>query len=254
MSTSPVVPPAVPTALTSYLRWFEAHERTIIIFAVLIAGSWGFSKWLDKSATDASSKAAVAVQVAAVQHDADQKIAAAVAQQTALFNQESQAREQEMASLIAAVASRDAASTTKVKNVLDPKPITDVLADLASAYPKLSFDPTSITQNGQLAFPLPTVQTFTATKIQLDTTQADLVDTKKELDTTTAGLVSSGSLIVSLQGQVTGLQTEIKANDNACTLQIASVKASARKSKLAWFKGGVVVGFIGGLVAGHYIP
>jgi hypothetical protein len=237
-----------------YITWIKAHERIIIVAMVLAAGSFGLNKWLDKSAMDAASKAAVAQQVAAVQHDADLKVAAAVAQQTALFNQESQAREQEMASLVAAVASRDSASNTKVKNVLAPKPITDVLSDLSAAYPKLSFDPTMITQSGELAFPLPTVQQFTSTKIQLDTLQLDLVDTKKELDTTTQGLASSNSLIGALQGQVTGLNKEIADNGVACTTQIAAVKAAARKSKLGWFKVGLVTGFVGGLVAGHYIP
>jgi hypothetical protein len=237
-----------------YLGWIKAHERIVIVAMVLAVSAFSFSKWLDKSAMDAASKAAVAQQVAAVQHDADVKVAAAIAQQTALFNHDQALREQEMASLVAAVASRDAASNTKVKQVLAPKPITDVLSDLAYAYPGQVFGPEHITQDNKLAFALPEVQTFTATKIQLDTAQADLVDTKKELDVTKEGLAGSTSLVSSLQGQVTGLQTEITLNNTACTTQVAAIKAAAKKSKLGWFKVGVAVGFVAGIVTGHYIP
>jgi len=234
--------------------WMQRHERIIIVAMVLAVGAFGLNKWLDKSAIDAASKAAVAQQVAAVQHEADQKIAAAVEQQTALFNHEQQIREQEMASLVAAVASRDAASTTRVNNVLAPKPITDVLTDLSAAYPKISFDPTAITQDGKLAFPLPTVQQFTAAKIEGDTAKADLLDTKKELDTTTAGLVASTSLVGALQNQVTGLQTELTTQGSADAAVLKAEKAKARKSKLGWFKFGLGVGYVAGLVTGHYIP
>lgn len=232
--------------------WIQRHERIVVIAMVLIAGSFGFSKWLDKSAMDATSKAAVAQQVAAVQHDADLKIAAAVAQQTTLFNQERQAREQEMASLVAAIASRDAASNNRVKNVLAPKETPAVLADLWAAYSDVDgFDPAPITPDGKIAFSVPVVQQFTATRLKLDTVTADLADTKKELDVTQQGLVGATALVTSLQGQVTGLQTELKTQGAASQAEIALVKAKARKSKMSWFKGGFVLGFVSGLFVGH---
>ena len=234
--------------------WMQRHERIIIVAMVLAVGAFGLNKWLDKSAMDAASKAAVAQQVAAVQHDADLKIAAAVAQQTALFNHEQEVREQEMASLVAAMASRDVASTNKVKNVLDPKPISDVLTDLSAAYTKIDFDPTSITQDGKLSFALPVVQQFTAAKIERDTFAADLIDTKKELDIASTGLAQSTSLVGALQGQVTGLQTELKTQGAADAAVLKAEKAKARKSKLGWFKAGVAVGFVVGVFTGHYIP
>jgi hypothetical protein len=235
--------------------WIQRHERIIIVAMVLAVSAFGLNKWLDKSAMDAASKAAVAQQVAAVQHDADQKIAAAVAQQTALFNHEQAVREQEMASLVAAVASRDTASNNRVKGVLAPKETPAVLADLWAAYPDVDgFDPAPITADGKIAFSVPVVQQFTATRLKLDTAQADLIDTKKELDVTTEGLVGSTALVGSLQGQVTGLQTELKTQGAAADAELKSVKASARKSKLGWFKVGFGIGFVTGLVTGHYIP
>lgn len=230
--------------------WLQRHERMIIVAMVLAVGAFGLNKWLDKSAIDSSNKAAVAQQIATVQHEADVKIAAAIAQQTALFNQEQQVRDQQMASLVAAVASRDAASNQRVIVVQQPKTPTQAVVDLQAAYPKLPNAP--IVTDAGATVTTADIQQFTVAKIEGDTAKADLVDTKKELDTTTQGLVSSTALVGALQNQVTGLQTEIKDNNTASKTEIASVKAAARKSKLAWFKGGVVVGFIGGLVVGHY--
>jgi hypothetical protein len=235
--------------LDTYLKWFESHERILIVAMVLGVSAFGLNKWLDKSAIDAASKAAVAQQVAAVQHDADVKVAAAIAQQTALFNHEQQVREQEMATLVSAIASRDLAANTKIKTVTQPKTPSQAVTDLQATY-QLAV-PVTVTDSGA-EVPTVDLQQFTVAKIEGDTAKADLVDTRKELDTTTHSLVSATSLVGALQNQVTGLQVEIKDNAVANQMEIAALKAKARKSKLAWFKGGVVVGFFGGLVVGHY--
>lgn len=236
--------------LDTYLKWFQSHERLILVAVVLTFGYFGLGKWLDKSAMDKAMQAAVAQQVAAVQHDADQKIAAAVAQQTALFEQEHLASEKQIASLVATVASRDVASTNKIKDVLDIKSVTDVLSDLAAAYPKINFDPTPVTGNN-LEFPLPVVQQFTAAKIEGDTAKADLDNVQQELATAVYDGDQARTLVGSLQTQVTGLQTEIKDDSIASQKQIAAVKADARKSKMKWFKIGFVTGFASGFFAGH---
>jgi hypothetical protein len=238
--------------------WIQRHERIILVAMVLAVSAFGLNKWIDKSAMDAASKAAVAQQVAAVQHDADVKLAAAVAQQTTLFNQERQAREQEMASLVAAVASRDVASNNQIAAVGHPKDIAQAIGDLQTAYQDnpLFREPWSValTPNGVAAeFDAEHISQFTVAKIEADTAKADLIDTRKELETTEAGLASATSLVGALQGQVTGLQTEIKTNADASKAEIASVKASARKSKVGWFKFGFVTGFVSGLVTGHFI-
>ncbi len=237
--------------LDNYLKWFAAHERLLLVTVVLGLGAWGFNHWVDRSAEITNNKAAVAVQIAAVQHDADVKIAAAVAQQTALFNQEQLAHEQEMASLVAAVASRDTASTNKVTVVSQPKTPSQAVVDLQQAY-VLSV-PVTVTGDGA-DIPTADIQQFTVAKIEGDTAKADLADTQKELQTETQGLASATSLVGALQTQVSGLQTELKDSTAASKAEIASVKASARKSKWGFFKFGFVTGFVSGVVAGHYIP
>lgn len=239
--------------LEKYLKLFEAHERVIIITLVLAFAFFGWNKWLDKSAIDAQNKAAVAQQIAQVQRDADAKIATAVAQQTALFNQAQARYEQEIASLVNAVASRDAASTKRVKEVSNPD-TTPIVAmnNLAQAYAPYTFnDPTPITPDGLIEFRVADVQQFTVAEIERQTATADLHDTQTQLDATKTQLDSAVSLTGSLQGQVIGLQTEIKKNDTAAKQELSACQATARKGKMKWFKIGFVTGFIGGLITGH---
>lgn len=238
-------------SLDSYVKWVKAHERLVIVAMVLALGAFGFSKWADKSAADAQAKAATAIQVAAVQHDADVKIAAAVAQQTALFNAAQQQHEQEIAQLVEAVASRDAASAKQISVVTQPKTTPEAVADLNAAYGATLPTPLTAEQAGSI--PVVDLQQFTVAKIQATTLQGDLADTRKELDTTSQGLTQATALVGALQNQVTGLQTEIKDNDVAAKNEIAAIKKEARKDKIKWFKRGFIVGFLGGLFGGHAV-
>jgi hypothetical protein len=230
--------------MDKYLAWFKAHERIIVIFAVLTFGYFGLNKWLDKSAIDAQMKAAVATQVAQVQHDADQKIAAAVAQQTALFNQTQALHEQEIASLVAAVASRDAASNQKINQITQPKTTQEAVTDLNSVY---QF-PTPLTLEQAGSVPVSDLQAFTVAKVEAQTAQADLTDTRKELDSTGQALSQATGLVGALQNQVTGLQTELKDQAVADKKELDAAKAIARQGKMKWFK----IGYVAGLVTGWF--
>jgi len=234
--------------LDSYIKFFQAHERILALALVLVFAYFGWNSWLDKSAMDAQTKAAVAQQIAEVQRDADAKIASAVAQQTALFNQAQARYEQEIASLVEAVASRDAASNKQVTKVKATTTTADAVADLNAAYSDL---PSPLTVDEAANVPIVDLQHFTVAAIQEQTAVADLNDTKTQLDATKTQLDSAVSLNGALNGQVAGLQSEIKKNDTAAKQELSSCLATARKGKLKWFKVGFVTGFVTGLFTGH---
>ena len=236
--------------LEKYLKFFQAHERLFIITLVLTFALFGWNIWLDKSATDAQNKAAVAQQIAQVQRESDAKIATAVAQQTALFNQAEARYEQEIASLVDAVASRDAASNKQIKQVQQSTTTQQAVADLNDVYRTL---PSPLTVGEAASVPLPDLQAFTTAAIERDTAVADLNDTRTQLDSTKTQLDSSITLNGSLQGQVQGLQTQIKKNDDAAKQELKACQAEARKGKMTWFKRGFIVGFVAGLWTGHSI-
>lgn len=225
--------------LDTYLKWFQAHERLIIILAVLSFGTYGWSRWLDKSAADAKTQAAVAAQSAAVAKQTADQQAALMQQQIAQFNQRETLLEEEKASLVAALASRDAASSKRVTEVEAPKTPTQAVSDLSTTYTLPA--PVTVTPDGA-DVPTADLQLFTATKIQLDTATADLNDTKTELADTTAGLTDAKTVISGLQTQVTDLNTEITKDNTAHAAEVKELKAEARKSKLHWFVTGVLVG------------
>jgi autotransporter translocation and assembly factor TamB len=232
--------------LDNYLKWFQSHERLLLVALVMGFGAWGFNHWVDRSAESASNKAAVAAQIAVVQHDADVKIAAVVAQQTAQFQQESVQREAEMARLLSQMASRDAASNNRVTAVTQPKTPSQAVVDLQSTYTLNA--PVAVTADGA-DVPVADLQQFTVAKIEGDTAKADLVDTKKELDSTQQLLASAIADWDASRNQVAGLNAEIKTTIDAKDAEIKAVKATARKSKRNWF----IAGFVTGFVARHFV-
>jgi len=232
-------PTSTPVAT---LTWLQKHERIVLTFLVLAFGAWGFNHWLDKSATDANTKAAIAEQAAAQSKSVADTALAQLAQQQASFNQAEQVRETEMASLIAAITSRDAASITRVKAVEQPKTPTQAVTDVQSAY--VLPIPITVTSDGA---DVPTVdlQLFTATKITGDTCTSDLQDTRSELSTTAAGLIQATGLLATKDKAIADLQGEITTDNTAHAAEVKQLKADARKHSWRWFWTGVVVGFTG---------
>ena len=229
--------------LDTYLKWFVAHERLVLVLAVLAFGTYGWNKWLDKSAADANAKAAVAEQSALIAKQAADKQAVLMQQQIDQFNQQEAAREQDMASLVAAVASRDAASSKRITDVTAPKTPPQAVTDLNAAYPKLPV-PLVPTDTGANV-PTADLQQFTVTKIQGDTCQADLTDTKTELANDEESLKNATGVISGFQTQVADDKIAATTAQAAFDKEKKQLVADARKSKWNWFKAGVVVGFIG---------
>lgn len=234
--------PTPATPVIAAQSWLQKHERIIITFLVLSFGIFGFNHWLDKSATDATTKAAIAEQAAAQSKSVADTALAQLAQQQASFNQAEQARDNEMASLVAAIASRDAASATRVKAVEQPKTPTQAVVDVQSNYTL----PVSIVVTADGAdVPTADLQLFTVTKINSDTCTSDLQDTRTQLSTTTAGLTQATGLLTAKDKAITDLQGEIKTDDAAHATEVKQLKAAARKSGWRWFWTGVAVGFTG---------
>lgn len=235
--------------LENWIKFFKSHERLIVIALVLGIGYFGLGRILDHSAMVDSNRAAVAAQIASVQHDADVKIAAVVAAQTEQFNAAQQQHEQEMTSIIAAISARDTLSTQKIAVVQQPKTTPEAIADLNQTYKFPS--PLTVEQAGTI--PTEDIQSFTVAKIEAETAKADLADTKTQLASTESLLTSATALVGVKTEEVTGLQTELTTQAAASKAEIASVKAAGRKSKFGWFRAGVVVGFVAGVLSGHYL-
>lgn len=231
------------TVIKNDLSWLQRHERMVLVILTLAAVLWLGNKWLDKSATDAERKAAVAEQVLAETKQSNEKLAAQLATQSANFEQERLAREQEIKTLLSAIASRDAASAKKIIEVKAPKEPVQVLKDLNDAYAgTLPVLPNAVTSDGMIQFPAPVVQEFTVTKIERDTAVADSADRKEAMDKQQLELLSVNNLIDTYDRRVVGLETQITQTQTKCEADLAVIKAQARKSKRNWFIAGFVAG------------
>jgi len=223
------------------LSWLQRHERLLLGTFVLAIVMFLGNKWLDKSAMDAhETQAAVAQQLLEAKQN-NEKLSAAVAQQSAQYAQDRATFEKEITALVGAMASRDAASARKVEDVSKPKDTPAVIQDLVQAYQGAVPAP-KIEQDGGLAFAPTVVQLFTVTKIEKDTAVADLKDQKdinaKQYDQ----IAKANDLVFGLGKQVDGLNTQMTLQGKKCEADLSVVKADGRKSKRNWFIRGMAAG------------
>jgi hypothetical protein len=222
--------------------WLKTHERIIIVFMILVCGTYGFNHWLDRTSTKDSAKAVASEQIATSQAAANKLLTTQLAQQTALFEQEKNAHAQEVARIVAAMASRNVVTKQAVAVAVAPKTPSQAVSDLSTAYTlPVAVVPTDTGAD----VPTADLQQFTAIKIEHDALQSDVLDLQTQVTSDNQQISADSSLVTGLQTQVTGLNAQVKDNDVACKAEVTASKAQARRSKGHWFLLGVVTGFIG---------
>jgi len=233
---------------TAALSWLQRHERLIIVALVLLAGGWGYSRYADSSAAKAEARATVAEQTLAAQKAQDAQNQAQIVQLTQQYQQLTQVLATQNASLAASIASRRQAQAVQVTRDahLAPSALATRLESMGNApVGSVTVTPTGLALTEQAAV------TVTETLEAVPVLQADLKDTQAVLQTSEATVAKANDLIAEQAKQITGLNLAAKDADAVCKAQIAAVKAEARKGKIKAFKWGVLVGFVGGLFAGH---
>lgn len=228
--------------LDTYLKWFQAHERLLLVVVIVGFGLWGFNHWVDRDVETKIAQAAVSKQLADVQAAANREIDTQVAKLNAQYLADRDVRDKEIASLVAAIASRDAVTKQKIAEVTAPKSAQDAVKDLSTAYTLPV--PVTVTDGGAIV-PTVDIQQFTVAKIERDTFESDLRDTQTQLGDAQGNVAQAETVIAGLHTQVDGLNSAIVKNGKAAQDELAEVKAKARKSKWNLFKWGVVVGFVG---------
>jgi hypothetical protein len=235
-------------AIATGWAWLKAHERLIMLALVLAVGAFGLSKYFDVNAAQKEAKYAAAEQIVA--HDKENSAAAATAtaqmqsQYTALV----QALSAQNASLSAAITARQTAQA--VQQATDARL---PLSDLATRLQTLGNAPVnSVSLAGnQILLTQPGAVAVTQTLEQVPVLVQNLADETKIAGNYHAEAQKSDLLVGDLHTQVTGLNTQLTDQTKECTLQVAAVKAEARKSKVKFFKWGFITGFISGIYLGH---
>jgi preprotein translocase subunit SecF len=229
--------------LDTYLKWFVAHERLIIIAAVLAVGFMGTTKYIDYAAHKADIEASVSAKDAAAQKAIVDQMTATMAQHDAVAQQERAAKDAEIATLVQTIVARDAATQKKVVEVTAPKTPPEAVADLNAAYPALP-TPLVATDSGANV-PTVDLQQFTATKLLSDACSADLTDTKEQLSDSQANTASALTQVADRDKLIGSMKTEDDKNAKAWKDEKDALVKDARRSKWKTFWAGVAVGFLG---------
>lgn len=255
MSDQTQQPPSIPGPLMvpySNLQrdasWIMRHERILIVALVLIAGSWGLQHFLNNAAAADKTKAVVAEQALLAAKATSAQQAAATAQIQAQYAIMVEQLTKQNQTLATAVGARQTAlGTQQQANASLP------LGSLANRLVALAQPPAGSVSNTETSVTLTQSGTLAVvnTLEQVPVLTANFNDEKKIADNLASELVSANALVTAQVTQVAGLNTQLADQVKADKAELASVKASARKSKLNWFKAGLVVGFVGGIFVGH---
>lgn len=129
----------------------------------------------------------------------------------------------ERARLESEIAARDKAAQKKKQQVADITDPLKAIVALQAAYPGRNVAAT-VTPDGKVAFPVPSVNQFTQTKIDADAMAADIND---------------------LNAQVTSLKGDLSQGQNAlkaCQGTVAAYKKAAKKSRWSKVVSGMKIG------------
>jgi len=228
--------------LDTYIKWFESHERLLIVALVMGLGVYGWNHYVDKTVESDKAKASILAQVADAQKEQDAKNAALVAQLQANFNQQQAQRDQEIASLVSAIAQRDRVASTKIDQIKQITNQNDAIQALVNTYPSLPAVMT-VTADGA-DVPVENLKVFAETKVTLDAAQGDLIDTQKQLSTEKVAFDQLAGLNGGLGEQVDGLKAEITKNAAQCEGDKKTLRDEARKSRWHTFWWGYGAGFV----------
>lgn len=231
-------PAVTPAGISSYIK---AHERLIVILVLAGLSFVIYSKGVAYLVSRDQLAASKATQVLQAQAEINAK-EATDAKQTLLQYQ--QLAQQLIASNQAiALAQQKLAVDTQKQQAVDKTLPPAALAARWTDLVKVSPETVQPSKEGY------TVSQDTAqqTVSQLEAVpqlQTSITDWKQINSNDNKQIAGQDGVINSLHNQVDGLNKQITDADKACQAQITVVKAEARKSKLRWFIGGFVAGFI----------
>jgi len=230
--------PTVTSVVTQ--SWFKVHERLLIVLMVLLAGSWGYSKYADALASKAETKATTAQAVLVQQIQTNTQLAQQTAQQTAQYQQMVQTLTAQNAALLAAIQSDNVIlkqQQTKDKT-MTPTQLTQRWAQLVPGVAPSASSDGVVLSTGDAQ----------STVVQLEEVTVLTQDLKSETEIAQNFQNELNAAVTVNQDQakqITGLKMQLTEQVKADQAEITEIKAKSRRSKLRWFIAGLVAGFVG---------
>ena len=219
--------------------WILAHERILIVFAVLFLAVFLGWKYLNSSSEEAIAKNAVAQEVLQQQVTQNQAITKQLATQVEQYQQMLSALTAQNASLLKNISQRQVA-VQKQQQIDKTLPLPELgrriegLAGLTTPDVTPTAKGLELSEAGSRAIAqlLETVPV-----IQQEVKDLQVIVANKDVQ-----IASLETLVGSLNIQVAGLRTELLDKDRAMKAAIDLEKAKARKSKVRYFLTGLGIG------------
>lgn len=223
-------------------NFLKLHERLILVIGLVAGAVWGLSVYFNHTAASDKLKADAATQV--------------LQQQTAINKQQAQQTQQLIAQnqqILQTLAAQNqqlqqgilARNQQVVKQQSADAGLTP--AQLASRLQSLSGGNVTPNAGGyqvdQQSAVLATQKLDEVPVLQQNIADLTTMSANKDRE-----IQSDDGVIASQNTQLVGLGVQLVDQTKACSAEVASVKASARKGKLKWFGIGYVSGFISGLI------
>lgn len=250
---APVPAPSGPiVTIEKDYAWVKAHLLALVISLVLVVGTaagavYGIESLIAKHdlATEAKYSTVLAAQVQQTQ--AAQQALATTQQQLLVMVQQVSAQNAQIEKDKAQRSAQNA-KQQKVDASLSAKDAAARLSEQTKATPgEVSATGDSVTLD------LPITRRVVGDEDSLIKAQADAAGAEAELANETLLFNKSQEVVADQAKLIASLTAQNKDQVAACAVEVKTVKAQARKSKMGWFFKGVVVGFIGGLFAGHAV-
>jgi uncharacterized coiled-coil protein SlyX len=242
--------------------FFKAHERLLIVIILAATAFFGYEKYAAHEEAIAKQQATQSAQVLAAQKETDAQLAtttAAAAAQTAAAIAQYQQMVTQLAAQNSQLANQIEQRNQNLKNqqnqnaTLDAAGMASRIAD-DEGFPSgaVTVEADTVVLNNPSAHQI--LNDLDSVPV-LKQNIIDLTATKTNQEKQISGLqdiVAKQTIQISDQAkQIDGL-TKALADSEANTIkQVALQKAADRKSKISWFKAGVILGFVGGFFGAH---
>jgi hypothetical protein len=245
---------SIQTTLESYITWFKAHERLVLLLAAGFFAVHFYGKGLDFLIKHDQTKAQIATvqaQTAATKVTTDDTVNKLLLVQLQTLQQQNQATNLRLDQIM-----RDRATATVNQKQIDDKSDSAALAARIRAL--LGVGTIQVESQGAN---LPDHLSYSADAAHADADNLeDLLQVKADFKDLNTKLDSCSTLTVKQADTITGLNIEITDGKNALIVEQKShkddVKLEQAKAKRAWlrgFKWGAITGFVGGLFVSHYL-
>lgn len=235
-----------------YVSAFVKHHEKLLAIVLAAGLIWSVAGKIQDAVAAHDQKAyAAAASITAAQAEKNAAMAtanAALAQQAQAQAAATAAANKQLEASNAAL--RDALANQRAIDAQLSPPELAVRIETLAALPPNSVVPAP----GGYTVAQPAAVSIAQTLETVSTQAGEIVNLKSELGNDKKQITAQDALVLGLNNQITGLGLQIGDQTKQCKAEVAAVKAEGRKSKVKWFKAGVVVGFIAGIVTGHYIP